>query len=169
MDRDDEFAEYVGVRWAALVRSAILLGCPRQDAEDLVQSALARCYASWAKVRDADSRDAYVHRILVNSHTDGRRRRWWGELPVANVPEHPSETDEQHRVDETDAVERALGGLSRIHRTVVVLRFYAHLSEWETAQVLNISQGTVKSRLSRALTQLSQDDHLTNTLDGSVP
>jgi RNA polymerase sigma-70 factor (sigma-E family) len=169
MDRDGEFAEYVAVRWATLVRSAILMGCPRQDAEDLVQSTLARCYASWARVRSADSRDAYVHRILVNSHLDSRKRRWWGEVPVADVPEYPSETDEEHRVDETDALERALGGLSRIHRTVVVLRFYAGLSERETAQVLNISPGTVKSRLSRALTQLSKDDHVTNTPDGSEP
>ncbi len=169
MDQTAEFAEYVSVRWAALVRSAVLLGCPRQDAEDLVQSVLARCWASWSKVRDADNRDAYVHRVLVNTHIDSRRRRWWGELPAASVPESGADSEELSNVDVTDAVERALGGLSRVNRVVVVLRFYAHLSEQETAQVLNISPGTVKSRLSRALSQLSQDEHLTNSPDGTLP
>lgn len=168
MGRDEEFTEYVSGRWAALVRSAVLLGCSRHDAEDLVQSALARCYISWAKVREADHRDAYVYRVLVNSHTDSRRRRWWVERPAARVPERVLEADGVSNVDAADAVERALGGLSRTNRSVVVLRFFAHLSELETARALNISQGTVKSRLSRALLQLSRDEHLTDLRDGTV-
>jgi RNA polymerase sigma-70 factor (sigma-E family) len=167
MDWDTEFTEYVAIRWAALVRSAVLLGCNVHDAEDLVQRALSRCYVSWPKVRTADNRDAYVYRVLVNAHADSRRRRWWGEQPSPLLPEQADEADEASKVDLADAVERALGRLSEANRSVVVLRYYARLSERETADALNISQGTVKSRLSRALTELSKSDHLADLADGN--
>jgi len=44
-----EFSEYVAARRPALVRSAVLLGCPQPDAEDVVQTALLRCYRSWRR------------------------------------------------------------------------------------------------------------------------
>jgi hypothetical protein len=46
MGRDDEFSEYVGARWRALVRAAVLLGCSRHDAEDVVQTARWRAATS---------------------------------------------------------------------------------------------------------------------------
>lgn len=55
-----EFAEYVAARRVALVRSAVLLGCPPVDAEDVVQTALLKCYRSWRRVQRADQPDAYV-------------------------------------------------------------------------------------------------------------
>jgi DNA-directed RNA polymerase specialized sigma24 family protein len=106
MDWDTEFTEYVAIRWAALVRSAVLLGCNVHDAEDLVQRALSRCYVSWPKVRTADNRDAYVYRVLVNAHADSRRRRWWGEQPSPLLPGQADEADEAANVDLADAVER---------------------------------------------------------------
>jgi RNA polymerase sigma-70 factor (sigma-E family) len=167
MDRDQEFSQYVGARWVSLVRSAALLGCAPQDAEDLVQNALARCYVSWAKVRDADNRDAYVYRVLVNSVRDAGRRHWRRERPTEDVPEHADERLATDRVDAADAIDRALGGLSDAHRSVVVLRFFAHLGERETAQALGIAPGTVKSRLSRALSELSANKHLADLMDGT--
>jgi RNA polymerase sigma factor (sigma-70 family) len=83
------------------------------------------------------------------------------------LPEQADEADEASKVDLADAVERALGRLSEANRSVVVLRYYARLSERETADALNISQGTVKSRLSRALTELSKSDHLADLADGN--
>ena len=167
MGRDQEFSEYVGARWASLVRSAALLGCAPQDAEDLVQSALARCYVSWAKVRDADNRDAYVYRVLVNSLRDRGRRFWRRERPTDELPERPDDTTATDHVEAADAIERALGGLTAAHRSVVVLRFFAHLSERETARALGIAPGTVKSRLSRALSELSANKHLADLMDGT--
>ena len=61
-----EFEEYVAARRAALVRSAVLLGCRQPDAEDVVQTALLRCYRSWRRVQRATQPDAYVYRVLVN-------------------------------------------------------------------------------------------------------
>ena len=160
MTADEEFTQYVGARWPTLVRTAILLGCSPPEAEDVVQTALIRCYASWDKVRRAADRDAYVYRVLVNCHTDSRRRRWWSEHPTAEVPDQPISEDAPAAYDLADAVSRALDGLSEPNRAVVVLRYYAHLSEQHTATALGIAAGTVKSRLSRALDQLAADQHL---------
>jgi RNA polymerase sigma-70 factor (sigma-E family) len=142
-----------------LVRSAVLLGCTQPEAEDLVQTALERCLVKWRKVQRADDRDAYVHRVLINTFTSSRRRRWSGEHPTADVPEHPG-PDETTGVEDTDAVLRALDQLTTDQRTAVVLRYYAQLSEQQMAAVLGVAPGTVKSRLSRALKTLARDPHL---------
>jgi RNA polymerase sigma factor (sigma-70 family) len=76
------------------------------------------------------------------------------------LPDSAEPTDAIAIVDIEDAVERALGSLSRSQRAVVVLRFYAHLTEAQISHVLNIPVGTVKSRLSRALARLPSNEHL---------
>lgn len=150
MDRDGDFSAYAGARWGNLVRSAVVLGCDIEDAQDLVQTTLLRCYASWENVQRAENRDAYVYRVLLNCHRDNRRRRWRGERPTEVLPEQGT-PDSTSQVDAADALRRALAGLSQANREVVVLRFLAHLSELQTADILRIAPGTVKSRLSRAL------------------
>ncbi len=152
-----DFDEYVAARRTRLVRTAVLLGCPRADAEDVVQTALLRCYRSWRRVQRADHPDAYVNRVLVNTLTDARSRRWHGELPTADPPEDD--------VDEIDlsvgiAVRRALAAMSPDHREVLVLRYFADLSERDTADALGLPPGTVKSRTARALAALAASDHL---------
>ena len=159
MSRNDEFGEYVAARWPRLVRSAVLLGCSPAEAEDVVQTALMRCLVHWRKVERADDRDAYVHRILVNTFTSSRRRHWTREHAAAHMPETPS-LDDTVTIDTADAVLRSLDRLSRDQRTTVVLRYYAHLSEQQMATVLGVATGTVKSRLSRALKVLAEDPHL---------
>ena len=161
MERDEDFSQYVSARWTALTRSAVLLGCTAQEAEDLVQTTLMRCYASWDKVIRADNRDAYVYRVLVNTLTSSRRRRWWGGQRTSDVPERAS-GDPTHHVDQADALRLALSALSPVNRATVVLRYYAQLSEIETAQALGVAPGTAKSRLSRALAQLSLDPNVTD-------
>ncbi len=156
MGRQDEFAAYVDARWTRLVRSAVLMGCPAQDAEDVVQAALTQCYVHWRRVRRADNPDAYVHRVVVNTFLTSRRRRWWGETPTETLPE-VAETDATVQVDVADAVGRTLARLTAEQRTVVVMRHYAHMSEAQMAEALQVPVGTVKSRLSRALKVLAAD------------
>ena len=153
------FSEYVAARWPRLVRSAVLLGCSPTEAEDVVQATLIRCLARWARVTSADDPDAYVHRALINTFTSARRRRWTAERPVEGLPEHVMD-DVTAVVDDVDAVLRALRDLSEDQRRVVVLRYYAQLSEQQTASALGIAPGTVKSRLSRALRAMSQNPGL---------
>ena len=137
MGRNEDFSEYVGARWPRLVRSAVLLGCSRAEAEDVVQTALMRCLVNWAKVQRADDRDAYVHRVLINTFTSSRRRRRTGERAVSVVPEQPG-VNETAAVDDADAMVRSLARLSDDQRTVVVLRYYSNLasSRWLLSWVL---------------------------------
>lgn len=155
MREDDEFAEYAGARWRALVHAGLGLGCSLADAEDLAQDTLVVVHRKWAKVRAAQHPDAYVSTILLNRFRSSRRRRWWNEHPTEHVPdtEHPDQT---RAVPVRDAVARALGALTAKHREVLVLRYFLDLTEAETSQVLGIPLGTVKSRHARALTSLAE-------------
>lgn len=155
-----EFDEYAAARWPRLVRSAVLLGARPEEAEDLAQATLTKVWRSWSRVSSADDRDAYVYRILLNTFTDGRRRRWTGERPAAVLPE-AGEPDASEAVVLRDAVRRSLTQLSPDQREVVVLRYYAHLTEAQMAAALGVAPGTVKSRLARALKVLRCDPTLT--------
>jgi len=165
VDQDQDFTAYAGARWGPLVRSAIVLGCTDAEAHDLAQTTLLRCYTSWRRVTAADDRDAHVYKILLNCHRDSRRRRWWGEHATETLPERAI-PDHTTQVDISDAVHRALADLAPSHREVVVLRYYANLSEQRTADILSIARGTVKSRLSRALDRLADNAHLSELLEG---
>ncbi|WP_134739634.1 SigE family RNA polymerase sigma factor [Nocardioides sp. 503] len=155
----EEFDELVAARWPRLVRAAVLLGCDEHEAQDVVQTALTRCLASWSRVQRADDRDAYVYRVLVNTFTDTRRRRWRGERPTEHLPE-VAVADATGAVLMRDAVDRALDRLTADQRAAVVLRYYANLTELQMADALDVAPGTVKSRLSRALSTLAADPDL---------
>jgi DNA-directed RNA polymerase specialized sigma24 family protein len=81
-----EFREYVAARQAVLFRAARLLTGHRQDAEDLVQAALARLALHWDRV--SGSADAYVRKILYHQRV-GRWRRRGREYAVEDRPEPP--------------------------------------------------------------------------------
>ncbi len=153
--RDEEFAAYMLARQPSLLRTAYLLTGDRHTAEDLVQTALAKLYLSWDKVQKRDSIDGYVRRILVNENNSLWRRGWKKrEYATDDLPDN-------HLTDEYDEGQRAavwavVQTLPRKARAVVVLRYYEQLSEAETAEVLGISVGTVKSQASRALAALRE-------------
>src|SRR5215218_10894226 len=157
--RDTDFAAYLAARQPSLLRTAYLLTGNRHDAEDLVQTAFAKLYLSWDKVRDQGSIDGYVRRILVNEHNSLWRRAW-------KKREHSADDTVLQRLEEPhhDTHDNGVGPalwdvvqtLPRKARAVVVLRYYEQLSEAETAAVLDISIGTVKSQTSRALATLRE-------------
>lgn len=152
-----DFAEYVAARRPALVRSAVLLGCTLDDAEDLVQVTLIKCLRNWRRVSHMERTDAYVYRVLLNALRDGRARRWHGETPTQELPERPlPDVDMASGL----AMRRALAALTREHREILVLRYYVDLSERDTAEILGVPTGTVKSRTARALTALSADQNI---------
>jgi RNA polymerase sigma-70 factor (sigma-E family) len=153
------FEAYAAARWDRLRRSAYLLGLDAHAAEDAAQTTLATCYLKWARVSRADDVDAYVHRVLINTIASGRRRRSSGERPSGRLPEQVV-PDGAGRVEATTTVRSALGRLPLAQRQVIVLRFYADLTEGQTATILKIPLGTVKSRCSRALRALAQDPAL---------
>jgi RNA polymerase sigma-70 factor (sigma-E family) len=161
---DEDYLGFVAARYRTLVRAAVLVGCRPQDAEDAVQDALVRCYAAWPRVSAADDRDAYVYRLLVNGIFRGWRRRWRGETPFSELPEPDPADDVATGVSLTHPVRVALARLGRDQREVLVLRYFADLSEAQIARVLGIAPGTVKSRAARAISALARDDSLRHLL-----
>lgn len=165
--RERAFAEFASARWLALARSAVLLGASHHEAEDLAQTVLMKCYLAWSRVSAATHLDAYVMKILLNEFRSSRRRRWWQERPTADLPEKLT-TEGTAGSDGAGAVARALAGLGKGQREVVVLRYYADLTDRQIADLLGVAEGTVKSRLSRAHRQLAADEHLTALHDGTT-
>lgn len=152
------YAAYVREQWAHLVRAAVFLGAMPHEAEDLAQTTLVQCYRGWDRVNGAENRDAYVYKMLLNCLRDARRTRWW-KSRVDGLPDR-AVGDSTDALAVADAVHRALAGLTKPNREVVVLRYFVQLTEAQTATTLGISPGTVKSRLSRSLARLAADKHL---------
>ena len=145
------FEEFASARWASLVRVAYLLTGHRQDAEDLLQSALERVALRWHTL---DEPEAYTRKVLYTQAVSRWRRRGRhpAELLTGELPEGPPVA---HREVETRIVlEAALDTLTPKQRAVLVLRFYEDLSESQTAEVLGCSLGTVKSQTRHALSRL---------------
>lgn len=148
----DGFDAFVAGRGDALWRTAWLLTGDAQRAEDLVQTALGKSWPAWERVARSDgSFEAYVRKVMFTTYVAWWRRRWNGERPTENVPEHPSVEEPAGLRHDLD---RALASLPRGQRAVVVLRYVEDLTERQTAEVLGISVGTVKSQAARALAAL---------------
>lgn len=150
------FEEFVASRGRDLWRTAWLLTGDSHKAEDLVQTTLAKCWSRWSSIVKGGNAEAYVRRALLNTYTDWWRRKWNGERPTEVLPEGsvPMNGYSDGSVDERQDTLAALASLPRGQRAVLVLRFYEDLTEAQTAEVLGISVGTVKSQTSRALSAL---------------
>ncbi len=153
------FGEYVTARGRSLLRTAYLLTGNLADAEDLVQSALAKTYQAWARIEDRGALDGYVRRAMVNTHISSWRRRRVEEIPTDEIPDQVV-ADPSGDSDLQDTLRRAIERLQRRMRAAVVLRYYEDMTEAEVADVLGVSLGTVKSTVSRAVAKLRVDAEL---------
>jgi RNA polymerase sigma-70 factor (sigma-E family) len=156
----DDFAKFVDQRQRALLRSAWLLTGDWALAEDLVQTALARTWLRWARVRRRDDPEIYVRRVLVSTWVNWSRRKWRGERPREELPDGPAPGDLATEAVARVAVRGALGSLTDRQRAVLVLRVFDDLTEAQTAQILGCAVGTVKSTMSQALARLRADRRL---------
>jgi RNA polymerase sigma-70 factor (ECF subfamily) len=152
---EDAFRDFVVGRSPSYLRTAYLLTGDWGHAEDLLQTALAKVYRAWGRLRDHDNLDAYVRRVLVNTQTTWWRRAWKAEQPTGTLPDWPG-PDAVSASDDRDRLRRALLSLPPRQRAVVVLRHYEDLSEGDVARVLGCSVGTVKSQCARGLLRLRQ-------------
>jgi RNA polymerase sigma-70 factor (sigma-E family) len=148
-----EFRDFVAVRSAALHRTAYLLVGDWALAEDLVQTALVKTYVAWRRLDGVAAVEPYARKVMVNTATAWWRRRWRGERPTGVLPERPV-TDGSDQRAERDRVWQLIQALPPRQRAVVVLRFYEDLSEADTARLLDITAGTVKSQTARAMETL---------------
>jgi RNA polymerase sigma-70 factor, ECF subfamily len=151
---EESFREFVARRQQALLRTAYLLTGDWGTAEDLLQTALTKTYLARHRIRDHAAVEAYARATLVTTSTSWWRRRWHGERPTGELPERVFLPDGSDQVDERDRIWQVVRRLPARQRAVVVLRYYEDMSEAETAHLLRISTGTVKSHTSRAMQSL---------------
>jgi len=155
-DATDDFAARIDARIDGAYRLATVILGNALDAEDAVADAALNAWRSRSKLRDADRFDAWFGRILVNACRDRLRSR--RRHPVTQIEamafEVPDRGDFRDRVHRSDAIARALDALDPDERIVVVLRFWADLSVESIADRIGIPEGTVKSRLNRAMGHL---------------
>lgn len=144
-----DFDEFVVGRSPALLRTAVLLLGDRDDAEDVLQTALLRVARHWS--RALEHPEAYTRRIIVNLAYDHSRRRQRRPEQLGGVPEAPASDT---YAEERDGLLKVLRDLPERQRATVVLRFWEDLSVAETAQLLGCTEGTVKSNTSKALAHL---------------
>jgi RNA polymerase sigma-70 factor (sigma-E family) len=157
----DGFEAFVAARGDALHRTAFRLTRDHALAEDLVQTALAKAWPAWRRIEGEP--EPYVRRIMVNTYSSWWQRKWRGEQPTDQLPERPAGPADHRPAsdpDDRDALLRALAALPRRQRAVVVLRFVEDCTERQTADLLGISVGTVKSQTAKALAKLRVDPQL---------
>ena len=157
------FSSYVRARQPVLLRTARSLTANACDAEDLLQTALTKTYVAWERIEDHRALDGYVRRALLNTRTSQWRKRKVDEFACEELPEPETVGGAQDPAEQQalhDAMWRAIAKLPDRQRAMVVLRYYEDLSEVQTAEVLGVSVGTVKSAVSRALGKLREDPEL---------
>ncbi|MGI5241032.1 SigE family RNA polymerase sigma factor [Dactylosporangium sp. CA-139066] len=148
-DDADDFRAYVSVRMDRWRRTAYLLCQDWHAADDIVSIMVGKLYQHWGRASAVDNRDGYAQRMLTRVWLDERRRPWVREQAQERLPDQHWE--QYDGLTERDRLGRLLASLGKRQRAVVVLRFYLDYSVEETAEVLGISAGTVKSQSARAL------------------
>ncbi|MEV4136970.1 SigE family RNA polymerase sigma factor [Dactylosporangium sp. NPDC049742] len=120
-------------------------------AEDLMQSCLGKLHRVWHRLDTSSEPDAYLRRILINTHRSWWRARRRREIPRAQLPDLPGPGDLGDEGAAAQDVRSALVKLPSRQRTALVLRFFVDLSEAEVAELMGCSVGTVKTHTHRGL------------------
>jgi RNA polymerase sigma-70 factor (sigma-E family) len=147
------YVAFVEAAWGRYLRVARLLTGDPHRAEELLQDCLVKLYPRWRRVTRGGDPHAYLRRMLVNGNVS-RWRRARRERLVAEPPD--SEDVRASPGDPDEGLRRALMLLSRQQRAVVVLRYYADLTEKDVAAALGCSVGTIKIHHFRAMARLRE-------------
>jgi RNA polymerase sigma-70 factor (sigma-E family) len=134
-----------------LVRTAAMLVGDVATAEDVVQESFIAMHRAWWRLRDTSRTLPYLRRAVINKSRSVLRHRAVVDRHVrARTLELPSAEESAMAGVQRSSVLAALSELPSRQREVVILRYYADLSEAEIAAALGISRGSVKSHTARA-------------------
>ncbi|MDL4816160.1 RNA polymerase sigma factor [Actinomadura opuntiae] len=139
----------------SLVRLALVMVGDRQTAEDVVQDSFLGLYRRWGRLKDTGKALTYLRSSVLNNcrsvlRRRGRRLPGTRDLPAASAESRVLDLEQGREI--LDALRR----LPHRQRETLVLRFVLELSEEETAQVMRVSRGTVRSNTSRGRTALER-------------
>ncbi len=156
MTTGDGFDDFVRARRGALVRSAYLLTGDRDLAEDLVQAALERTHGGWARLSDPANAEAYTRKVMYHLQVSWWRRNRLAESVTDEAPEPRPNGGPGEATGLTNrmTIHAALAKLSPGQRAVLVYRYFEDRSEAETAELMGVHVGTVKSQTAKALVRL---------------
>jgi RNA polymerase sigma-70 factor (sigma-E family) len=161
-DADEALVALYTTHYRSLVRLGTLLLHDQAAAEDVVQDAFVAVHAAWRRLRDPDKALAYLRQSVVNRsrsrlrHLKVADRKAPALLPAEAAGSVPSAETRAMAALDRDHVLRALRSLPQRQREVIVLRYYADLSEAQIADAMGISTGAVKSHASRGMGALRE-------------
>ena len=154
----DAFEQLLERHRTVLARTAYLTIRDRESVQDVMQEALVQVWRDLSSYRPYGSFRGWMLKILLNKARKHHRKKQVQTVPMeaatevlgnAEGPEEAVEGEEQTR-----RLRQALDHLTRDHREALILRYYNDLTVPEIAKVLGCREGTIKSRLSRALNRL---------------
>ena len=160
-DLEAQFQHFAEQQVLALRRFAYLLCADWHLVEDLVQTTLLKLYRTWPKLHRRGNVSKYARKAVVNCWLDEKRRPWrrsesgHGEVPDRADPNVDLDLAGE-RLANRERVLRGMTELAPRQRAVLVLRFWEDLSITEAAEILQCSEGNVKSQQSRALARLRE-------------
>jgi RNA polymerase sigma-70 factor (sigma-E family) len=152
------YRDLVTARLDAWRRTAYLICRDWHRADDLVGQTIEKLYLRWRKLSEVRDIDAYVRGMLGRAWLDELRRPHRREVTVSEV----HDVEATIEPDATDGVAARIGlselldRLAPRKRVILVLRFYCDLSVEETADLLGIAEGTVKSQTAKGLETLRE-------------
>jgi RNA polymerase sigma-70 factor (sigma-E family) len=154
-DADQAVTVLYSGHYRSLVRTATFLVRDQATAEEVVQEAYVGLYRRWDRLRDPEAAVGYLRQAVINGSRSVLRRRGTADrnAPVLYAA-HVDSPDHAHDVASRRTVLAALARLPERQREVLVLRYYADLSEADIASALGISRGAVKSYASRGVQAL---------------
>ncbi len=144
-----EMSDFVQARGPSLMRLSYLLVGDAHEAEDVVQTVLARLAPRWESVLRVDNLDAYVRTAISNEAAS-----WWRRhrrrREIIGHPFAPESATIDADLTQRFAIMQLLRDLPLKQRSVIVLRYYEDCTEAEIASILGCGVGTVKSQAAKA-------------------
>jgi RNA polymerase sigma-70 factor (sigma-E family) len=153
--RDRTVAELYSAHYRDLVELAKLLVWDTPTAEEVVQDSFVAMHGGWQRLGDAGKALAYLRQAVVNRSRSVLRYRSVIDKNLQKpMPDMPSAEHSAFALLERSLVVAALRSLPDRQREVVVLRYYADMTEADIAAVMGMSRGTVKSLMARGMAAL---------------
>ncbi|WP_432108444.1 SigE family RNA polymerase sigma factor [Streptomyces sp. AA1529] len=151
----DHLTETYRAHYKSLLGLAALLLDDTASCEDVVQEAFIRVHSARKRVRDPEKTLAYLRQTVVNLSRSALRRRILGlKLLSKPMPDMASAEEGAYEQLERDQLIKSMRGLQRRQREVLVLRYFADMTEAQVAEVLGLSLGSVKAYGSRGIAAL---------------
>ncbi|MEU6235419.1 SigE family RNA polymerase sigma factor [Kitasatospora sp. NPDC047058] len=161
MNGAGDFEAFAASRAGRLFQVAYLMCGDWHQAQDLVQTTLAKMYSVWGRLHrgeDDPSLDAYARKVLLRCYLSHRRLRRSGEIAVADLPDSPTALDDRTGpgTELRLTLVAALRTLPPRNRAVVVLRYLEDHSIEAVAEMLGTSPAAVKGLSTRSLARLRE-------------